>query len=362
MAELPESQNRPELVPLLRELDEQEKKVGMPLGAANRISLAIRDHEAQPVARWRRWLPAASFLAGAAVALGALAWGWSAGPTATEPRPLATVSAPRVAVAGFSTHGDCTQQPGRTAGAVALAGDCRLEAEHMQVQVWERAEVAAHGRDVQVASGEVLFDVDTVAPGETPVRVRVSHGVIEVVGTRFSVVQDDAGGHVDLFEGHIRFHDPSGEVVEVTPGERHAWGAHRVAVADVAPPPSAVVEVQAAEPPVAEAVDLAATRAARRQRNAKRASVLIARVTELRARKAYGEATDVLRQALKRRWDRRTAQVLSYELGELLRSAGDVSAACGHFAAHQRRYPAGRYHAAVETQRARLACEPGTEP
>ncbi|MEM6996926.1 MAG: hypothetical protein AAF721_40865, partial [Myxococcota bacterium] len=78
------------------------------------------------------------------------------------------------------------------------------------------------------------------------------------------------------------------------------------------------------------------------------ADALIERVAELRRAGKYRRAASVLRKALRSRWDRRTAQVLSYELGQILqRHHDDGAAACRHWRRHQARYPGGRYAGAV---------------
>ncbi len=354
-----------DLVSVLEELERQREAEGMPVGARNRLQLAIQNHESGRQARWRRWVPAASFVAGAALVLAVVGSRWA---TSTEAPPVsdpvASVAAaqPAAEVGAFHVEGPSKDCLVRAADDAAdLAAHCSLVASHMTVQAWEAATVRTEGRNVRVRSGKVLFEVETVPRGEAPVEVGVSHGTIEVVGTRFAVEQQDEGGHVDLLEGKIRFHHPDGRVEDVLPGQRLSWGQPAVVVADVdveSEPPS--VEVAAAGSNEISAAGRGVEPDRRRARvrgTDAQAAAIIERVTELRANKRFGAAITELRRALRRSWDGRTAQVLSYELGELLRAAEDPLGACEHFVAHQRKYPQGRYASAVDRVLERLECD-----
>lgn len=355
------SEAKPDLVAMLEALEQERVAQGMPLGARNRVQLAIQNHESGRQARWRRWVPAASFIAGAALVLAVVGSQWAPSPDLAKASvQVASVAAspPQAEVGAFHVEGPSDDCLVRTADDAAdLAAHCSLVASHMTVQAWEDASVRTQGRNVRVRSGKVLFEVETVPQDESPVEVGVSHGTIEVVGTRFAVEQQGAGGHVDLLEGKIRFHHRDGRVEDVLPGQRLSWGEPTVALTDQD------IEVQ----PLAQAEvvgDPAMTRDLGPQRRRSRvrgtdaqAAAIIERVTELRANKRFGAAITELRRALRRSWDGRTAQVLSYELGELLRAAEDPIGACDHFVAHQRKYPQGRYASAVDRVLARLECE-----
>jgi len=351
-------ESKPDIVAFLEELEAERRSEGMPVGARNRVRSAILQHESRRRAhrreRWTRWVPAASFAAGAVLVLAVVGSRWTSD-VSLPPQGLApsAVVAPVAAVGEFQVQGDgCIAN--QAVAAAELAAHCSLVAPHMTVQAWEPASIRAEGRNVAVTSGKVLFEVEDVPHDEAPVQVRVSHGHIEVVGTRFAVEQQPEGGHVDLLEGKIRFHHADGEVEDVLPGQRLSWGA-----------PDGVRLEGPAEPIAEAAVELPdaddATPPPRKRTRARgtdaQAAAVIERVTELRAAKRYGAAITELRRALRRNWDRRTAQVLSYELGELLRAAEDTLGACEHFANHQAKYPSGRYDRAVERVLDRLDCE-----
>ncbi len=347
---------KPELVVLLQELEQQRDAEGMPLGTRSRIQLAIRGHEAHRQARWRRLVPAASFIAGAALVLAVVGSRWVESSDASlAPAAVASVAAvsSQPAVGAFQVEGPHARCLVRAAdGAADLAADCSLVASHMTVQAWEAASVRTDGRNVQVRSGKVLFEVETVPRGEPAVEVSVSHGTIEVIGTRFAVEQKDGGGHVDLLEGKIRFHHPEGRVEEVLPGQRLSWGETSVPAPSASQDPPEPVGVSDPE----QAIEPDRRRGRGRGTDAQAAEI-IERVTELRAEKRFGAAITELRRALRRSWDGRTAQVLSYELGELLRASEDPLGACEHFVAHQRKYPKGRYTSAVDRVLERLECD-----
>lgn len=350
----------------------------MPAAAYARVAARLAEHgqRRRLLGGFRlRWLPALTFVAGAAVVLMVVALGLrSVGDQSPQVEAVAVADEPaeaapsgQVTLGDFAVHGAECRAEG-AADDVLLRGSCRLVAAALLVQTWEQARLRLDGA-VAMREGTALFDVQSVPAGAEPVRIEVSHGAIEVLGTRFQIEQWVGGGQVDLFEGRIRFVPHEGEAVEILPGQRHTWGApssgevaSREPVVEVGDD-----EVAMVEPPVVQAKP--------RQRRGKRSrsqgdadppatkpaddpSAVIEHAASLRARGEHHEAARVLRAALRDRgWDRRTAQVLSYELGELLtRHLGDADAACEHWAEHQRRYAGGRYDAAVKRAQARLGC------
>ena len=133
----------------------------------------------------------------------------------------------------------------QSADETVLDGTCRLVSPAMAVHSWERVRLS-HERSpdqdvvqdvVRIRRGAAMFDITTVLPGEAPTRIAVSHGTIEVLGTRFTIEQTAHGGHVDLFEGRIRFIGLDGSSTEIAPGQRYTWG-QTVAALTLTPPPS----------------------------------------------------------------------------------------------------------------------------
>jgi ferric-dicitrate binding protein FerR (iron transport regulator) len=339
---------RPSIVAALRRLEDDAALEGMPVGARHRIAARLTEEadRRELAGGRRRWIPALTFLAGAALVMLVVAFGMR-----REPPPSATsvaaTATPR-SVGTFAVEGDACAVEG-PARARVLAGTCRLVGSALVASSWDEARVRPHGNSLEVVEGTVVFEVAKVPAGAPPVRVRVSHGRIEVLGTRFSVEQTEGGGHVDLFEGSIRFHGDDGTHTSLGPGERLGWGDEaRVVVLEPAAP-----AVASASAPEAEAEPEATP--ARSRPTAEAAAQIIEQVEALRRRGFYEAAANRLRRALKRGWDRRTAEVLSYELGQILqRHLSDRDASCRHWAGHRARFGRGRYAGAVD--RALEAC------
>lgn len=344
-----DDRGRPALVPALRRLEQDARERGMPPGARHRITARLREEadrrerEAAP----RRWLPALTFLAGAALVMLVV----GSGMRTSAPVVHAGAEVPRQLGAWTLSGDDCTEAT--DAERIVLRGRCRLVSAAMVVETWDETHLRDGAEGLSLLSGHALFEVGKVAAGAPPVRVEVSHGRIEVLGTRFTVEQGAGGGHVDLFEGRIRFVSVRREV-DVWPGQRLGWGdrAQPVRVADLPIPAPAP---EAGAPDVEPAVKTPA-RPRPRSEKTPSASAVIAEVASLRAQKRWRDAAGVLRRALRGRWDDRTAEVLSYELGRLLeRQLHDREGACAHWRAHAERFGRGRYADAVRDAIAR--CE-----
>lgn len=365
------SKPRPALAPRLRQIDREVEERGMPSAAHARVAAHLRaeaDRRRAAGGFRLRWMPAFTFAAGAALVLLVVHLGLRS----------QRVEAPQVAQAdlrvlgGFTVEGDdCTAQVETT--QTVLSGTCRLAAPQLAVHTWERTALRRDDH-LAVLGGSAMFDVETVEPEAEPVRIAVSHGTIEVLGTRFTIEQREDGGYVDLFEGRIRFVPFVGDVVEILPGQRHSWGAMaEVAALEVEPPEASAsaagvvglgLDPEPSEPvePIAEP----ATRTRRARPRSKSteatpeptATEIIDIVAQHRAAGRYAEAVKVLRKADRSsRWDRRTAQVLSYELGEIMsRHMSDVAAACAHWERHEQRFVGGRYTSAVRAAQERLHC------
>ena len=98
-------------------------------------------------------------------------------------------------------------------GAVTLSDD----AAGVQLRVERPVTLKREPRGVRVVRGEVEFQV-TKRPAAQSTRMLVSHGEIEVHGTRFEVRQRAAGGEVTLHEGAISFHCHDGREIQVRVG------------------------------------------------------------------------------------------------------------------------------------------------
>ncbi len=381
---------RSPLAPRLRELDDTLGERGMPPGARARVEARLQ-REAQrraAISGFRlRWLPALTFAAGAALVLAVVGLRFSSDDSVDTGMQQARV------MGMFTVQGEgCRHE--QDARDTVFRGTCRLVSSQMAVHTWEQVRMREDDGAVRLREGTAMFDIETVEAGEPPTRIHVSHGVIEVLGTRFTIEQSPRGGHVDLFEGRIRFVALDGTTTEIAPGQRYTWGEtiaaltltpppaatsaaggsasgqEEAAVADVPTPDESVtpsVEPLVEPEPARERTRHRSSRARKNEKaepsnpsgSADEAAAIIEEVARLRGQGRYTDAVGVLRRAESaRRWDRRTAQVLSYELGEIIeRHLDDDAAACAHWARHQTRFGGGRYARAVQSARERLGCE-----
>jgi transmembrane sensor len=285
-------------------------------------------------------------LAGAA----ALLWIMSS-PVPTAP----PAKAPAVArAAGFAWQGTgCSTAD----GALHLDGSCRARVEEMQLSIssGRQAELIRLDDGVRLRRGSAEFEV-VPRDKRRPLRVWVSRGAIEVTGTRFTVEQRQGGGHVDLLEGSIRFRAADGTVTLIHPGTRFEW-------LDRPPAPKTADRAVSGQPPAPPSrveTGRPAGRATGKPRSpsvsSEAADDLIEAVHALRAERRYREAADLLEKTRTMDWDRRTAEVLSVEEGDLLEHLGDKRTACAHWRAHVARFPGGRHGDAIRKARARLSC------
>ena len=181
------------------------------------------------------------------------------------------------------------------------------------------------------------------SPRDAPVRIHVSHGVFEVVGTRFTLVQRREGGSVTLDEGHLRFLSLDGRRFELWSGQRLTWP-----VEPPVPPPNDTTRrprpttrsrAHRTPPPPRRDFDLGELQRLRIQGRFERLEELLRRATRDTGLPAG------LRESL------------SFELGDLL---GHVlrrrEAACRQWRWHLRTFPRGTYRTRVASEWETLGC------
>ncbi|MBL8919237.1 MAG: FecR domain-containing protein [Myxococcaceae bacterium] len=209
---------------------------------------------------------------------------------------------------------------------------------------------------LEVVAGKVSLDVDHAHPRAAPFRVRVSHGLIEVLGTRFIVVQGELGGEVTLLRGSIRFLADDGQRRLLEPGETLRWPLPPVAAAIEAPAPAPKPAPAPSTPPRTPRPTAAPVKEALGTPPFDVAQ-FIDELALLRSRGAYEEAVARLTRTLAEGHAPATDERLSFELGSLLgRQLRDAERACAHWREHLRRFPQGRYQADVTQARAELGC------
>ena len=217
---------------------------------------------------------------------------------------------------------------------------------------------------IHVVSGRVDVDVAHRPRGTAPALVRVSHGTIAVLGTRFTIEQSEHGGRVVLHEGKIRF-DGEGRSIVLAPGESLSWPLAPPAPV-VAPPPP----VREIERPIARVTKIEPTKRETTSEptipTAPTADAppaldidqLLAELANLRARRRFIDAARLLENALATALPSTTHERLSYELGDIRTyQLTDRERACAHWQAHRDRFPHGRYTDEVAAAVRRLACQ-----
>ena len=204
---------------------------------------------------------------------------------------------------------------------------------------------------LRVRAGSVTFSVEKRRSGESPVRVDVSHGTIEVVGTRFTIHQRADSGDVTLHEGVIRFAERT-----LHAGETLDW------------PPTPAVVVAPPEPLAPLPAPSAAAPGPKKQAGVHQepavihetdSAWLLQEVDLMRSRSEYGEAVRLLEKGLGGIVSAATRERFSYELGSILtHQLDDSRRACAHWVKHRATFPEGRYAREVKAARERLQCAP----
>jgi hypothetical protein len=219
---------------------------------------------------------------------------------------------------------------------------------------------------VRIVRGRADLVVTKRPPLAEPVRVAVSHGTIEVRGTRFTVEQGERGGRVTLHEGAIRFLPDVREAVwiDLAPGQSLEWPRPAPIASDPAGAAGAdEEEARARRPPAASSAQRVATTARPEApppaaEAAEPLELLLERIATLRSRGLFAEAVRELSRAVGRGdYPRAARDRLSYELGSLLSyQLGDRDRACAHWRAHTRTFGAGRYGREVAQASGALGC------
>lgn len=288
-----------------------------------------------------------------------------------------------IARAGFSV-------PAAEADAVKAEADgtvrvlqstSRLEVPGARVMVSARpgAHLLATGNGIRVLEGQVLVSVDKRKSDEPEAVVEVSHGFIEVLGTRFTVMQRADGGEVTLHEGRIRFRTQHGRTAVLSPGESLTWplattpGETAAAADEAADAETTAEAVAPASTPTPESVPQVAQAPQRNTAPNQRPTAvkkkgpaadespdveaLIADITAMRRRGQFSAAANRLEQALEGGLPASTAERLSFELGSILTwQLKDARRGCEVWRSHRAKHRGGRYAAEISRAEATLGC------
>jgi transmembrane sensor len=285
----------------------------------------------------------------------------------------------------------------RSAGAVLQTGPAQVQVRGgaarlvddsggITIEAGEGATLLREQHGLRVLQGEVVLEVRRRRPDEAAAVVLVSHGAIEVLGTRFTVIQSTAGGTVALHEGSIRFRAQDGQVRTLEPGQSLSWPLQPLAAAvEPAQPPQP--EAGLPEPPAVTPGELAARTPAEaapapgpepRRPVARQGSPgaqtapappapvplgedevasLIDDVNTLRRLGRYAEAASRLEGGLAHPLPSRTQERLTAELGSILTwNLRDAPRACKVWQAHRSLWPQSSYQPEIERAEAALGC------
>jgi hypothetical protein len=339
-----------DLLPLLKAHDTQLRRTPLRRAADARNRRSLRELPPTSTAA-RSWFGLVLGASAGAVLL-AIAVGRS-GPSAPAP-----TLAPR---ASLSAHPECEVL--ENGGAVDYLGGCSVKLPTLSVRTEPGSVLKRRDLALELVRGSAWFEVRPLPAGAPPVRVRVAGGVIEVVGTVFSVKQGYSEGSVELFEGKIRFLSAEREAIELRPGEQFVWAnSQRRAGASPGPTlaPSAQSSASLADaasasrlppPPLGRLAPSARNQPSPAPSASQALAVsAIERIAGLRALGKYQEALAELSAVQQRNRDMRTAEVLSFERGTLLERLGGATLSCPHWSSHAAQFPKGMYHAAISAK------------
>jgi len=198
-------------------------------------------------------------------------------------------------------------------------------------------ELAREGDALRIVRGRVSVHVAPRRGSAPPVRFLVSHGALEVVGTKFLVDQAEGHGSLTLYEGIIEFHAKDGTRVRLTAGQSFAW-PRTEGLGDAGTTAAPVASAPRAEP---------------------RPSVVerLEYIQGLRSRGQWSRAADELVSLLREPLAAPTRERLSYELGSIYTyQLHDRARACAQWRIHRGAYARGRYAAEIEQAQRSLDC------
>lgn len=234
------------------------------------------------------------------------------------------------------------------ASALRLPERCGSSVVNVEGDEWSLeggAQVARIANGARVERGRVGFHVRHRERGNF--RVQVSHGEVQVIGTRFVVEQQGDRGTVAVSEGVIEFVWRDGTRERVAAGQTLSWP--RAAVASVTNAPSVPERV------APDRVDASTNEPANERMPSADLDAVMGRLLQLRSQKRFPEAVTLLRGTLAARGLGAIARErISYELGLAIEASGEAS--CEHWQRHVERFGSARHTNALTERLAR--CEP----
>ncbi|TPV97088.1 MAG: hypothetical protein B7733_01295 [Myxococcales bacterium FL481] len=394
----------------------------VPFARAQRMRRRLQERAAgRSRGQARPWSLMVAFVAGAATVLLIVRHQFTIpGPPRSHPADPATAMAvaergaardstrPRVGCEDEALSGDPLRER-------VLASRCELRGHGVEIRAEDVSRVQGDPQRLHLHSGRLAVSVDPNWPRARPFVVATRGAHVEVTGTTFVVYESGAAGGLRLDRGNVRVTLRSGATAELVAGQHVTWGqvgadwrfAPDPAAPDLAPShPFEGANAsgrgesgrEGAEAPPADrqvpseskstggesgrrraqarSVDKPARREAARARASgsvatsrsqgeelarQRADALVREIEDLRQHGRLGEAVERLRLGLPQ-VGAREHQVLSFELGKLLKTVHGVGAACDHWREHRRQHPRGSYSDLVALEIRRLGCHRSSEP
>jgi len=340
--------DRPLLTEAFRALAAKNNRSSLPHDSFRRLVDKIEG--GQQTGRRRRWLLALGFAGATVASFGAVALWRTLTPTRLNGFELVTAS-----------H-DLRWHALREATVEILRGDATLRLRDLGVDVTvsSRTRLQRESAGIRVMAGTATFSVQT-RPRDLPMRVLVSSGTIEVIGTRFIVRQESASGSVLLEIGVVQFISDTGRTTILRAGDTLRWSGKGINVeskdgvgASAVPPELGIsppeLEAQSGRKPLPIARKM-------RVQNAVSDTALFAEIETLRIRHEYEPLAKKLGQALEKKVDEPLRESLSVELVDLLiRHGGKEAGACDRIAQHLQSYPRGEHSESLAKAAAKLGC------
>jgi hypothetical protein len=274
-------------------------------------------------------------------------------------------------VAGFAVQLSQGTAIAEMDGTVVVSrGDCVLSDEDVVVNASADTKLRRSTDGIKLLTGKITVSARHRRKEERPLRFFVSGGTVEVVGTRFTLVDDGTRGKLTLPEGVVRFASQSTVTTELRAGETVDWPQVRRTETLPSEPESEPVPEPTPSPvfekPTGTPDAEPEPKKKKRERVAKTApaqapdelDAVLERVAELRDRGEHEAAIAELRRALGTVREPKTHERLSFEIGSVLaHQVNDRARACEHWQKHTKVFGAGRYAQEIRLLSQHLRCE-----
>ncbi|MCC6747493.1 MAG: hypothetical protein IT371_07535 [Deltaproteobacteria bacterium] len=156
---------------------------------------------------------------GAAVAAGC----GSQGPRRTGSSPSAEPME-AVTVPGFTVASGQLRRDGDLVRCVSTSCTLRTASDRSELLLSADSQLRVGVRGaLTLVDGAVKIERPRRAEASSPLRIQVSHGVLELAGTRAWLRQERHGGEAWLLDGRLRFTAHDGRAAALPPGKALVW-------------------------------------------------------------------------------------------------------------------------------------------